>query len=70
MSHDQHLLVLAAISEHLYIGAWLKDVQDRIESTIKPVNRGSFVQGILQRCQAALFSLVCGAGNFGKIRSK
>jgi len=38
----KHLLVLATISEHSYIGAWLKDVQGRMESAIKPVNTGVF----------------------------
>jgi len=38
----KHLLVLATISEHLYIGAWLKDVQDGVESAIKPVSTGVF----------------------------
>ena len=40
---SKHLLVLATISEHLYIGAWLEDVQDRMESAIKPVNTGLFL---------------------------
>jgi len=40
---SKHLLVLATISEHLYIGAWLEDVQDRMKSAIKPVNTGVFL---------------------------
>jgi len=38
----KNLLVLTDISEHLYIGAWLKDVQDGIESATKPVDTGVF----------------------------
>jgi len=38
----KHLLVSAAISEHLYIGAWLKGVQGGMESATKPVNTGDF----------------------------